>query len=323
MKNKLFLIALCAGIQANISFAGEKQSWADWFRAKYAQVTGSRYVREKAEKAPYLVTGGVIGVPIIGQAGANLLRMPSFVYDFIYRHSSHEEFLQYLDFIVARDKVLIVGGAVLGIALAESIYQAVSYYRFGATSKAEALFQIKDALSLLINDSSLYPTRSSKIHALLKKDEFVQYVTDEYGLVQDACNELIKNINQAPYSEDQKAKDAIIDQKMAEVRKSISNYETLDDQITALENQKQNNMDISTMQAYTSVYLRLKNKQAVENKLPEIEKASRQAERSELQTAREYLGKKEREYLGSEEYFAKQQKKAKAQSEAEALKNIQ
>jgi len=188
------------------------------------------------------------------------------------------------------------------VALVYNIDSIISYYRTGSFSRTDAIIKIKDNIAQVLSNSTLYPTRSSKIHALLKKDEFSQYITDEYGLVQEACNELIKEINAIPYSQEQKKADRIIDDKIEDARIITSQGDTLKAQIKLLEDyckEPIENFDIPGMQGYLSVYFRLKNKQEVESKLSPEERASRQAERSELQKAREFLK--------SEEYIDKQQ----------------
>jgi hypothetical protein len=282
MKNKSFLIviALCAGLQGNISFANNNQSWADYFRSKWAQFTSSDTIKVIQEKAkPYVVpmatTVSSVGIGRLIAAKKLTLTIPSMVNPVT------------IKLLTRQNAEIIRSGGIIGGILALTIYGIVSYYQQKSITKPDAILQIKETLSLLINNQLLYPTRSSKINALLKKDEFLQSITDEYGLVQEACNELIKEINTIPYSQEQQQKDKAVDTKITEVRNMIMHHATLDEQIKALE--EQHTTDIPGMEAYLSVYYRLKNKQAVENNLSQEEKASRQTERSELQEARKFL----------------------------------
>lgn len=270
MKNKLLLIvAFSLGMQSNISIASEPstQSWGDWFRSKFAATR-----QAVAEKAPSV---GVTTAGVMATAGYLEPALRS---------------------ILPKNYLLMAGGfGLIYSTLGLAIDACISNYKQGSDSKAETINNIKNDLTIVIANPLLYPTRSSKLHALLKKDEFVQYITDEYGLVQEACNELIREINDIPYSQDQKEKDRIIDDKIAEARVIIAYGDTLQAQIKLLEDyckEPLGSFDIPGMQGYLSVYFRLKNKQDVESKLSPEEKASRQSERFELQKAKEFLKKR-------------------------------
>lgn len=254
MKNKLLLffaaIAICAAIHLKMNFASAEQTWREWARAKLAALTSSRIGQLTQEKAPLLAATG-----LTTKLGSYAGIIPV-------------EYVKWLG--ISFPVTLVI------VALVYNIDSIISYYQTGSFNRTDAIIKIKDNVAQVLSNNTLYPTRSSKIHALLKKDEFLQYITDEYGLIQEACNELIGEINAIQYPQAQKEIDRVIDAKMSEIKKSIINYETLDDQITALENQQQT-MDIPGMQAYLSVYFRLKNKQNVESKLSQEEKTSRSA----------------------------------------------
>jgi hypothetical protein len=267
MKNKLLLIvAFSLGMQSNISFASEPstQSWGDWFRSKFAATR-----QAVAEKAPSV---GATTAGVMATAGYLEPALRS---------------------ILPRNYLLLAGSfGLIYSTLGLAIDAYISRYQQGSDSKTVTINNIKNDLTIAIANPLLYPTRSSKLHALLKKDEFLQYINDQDGLVEQACNQVIKEINAMPYSNTQKELDKIIDDKMAEARVIIAHGNTLQAKIKLLEDyckEPLSTFDFPEMQAYLSVYFRLKNKQDVESKLSPEEKASRQTERSELQKAREFL----------------------------------
>jgi hypothetical protein len=265
MKNKLLLffitIALCMAIQLKMNFASENQSWSDYFRSKWAELTSSRRVKLLQEKAPLITAIG-----LTAKLGSYAGVIPT-------------GYIKWLG--ISFPITLVI------VTLVYNIDSIISYYRTGSFSRTDAIIKIKDNLAQAISNVTLYPTRSSKLHALLKKDEFTQYITDEYGLVQEACAELSREISSVPYSEDQRIADRKIDEKMAKFRNTIINqYTTIDDQIVALETLKQNDLDIPAMQAYLSIYFRLKNKQNVENKLSPEEKTLKQSWTKEAEKLR-------------------------------------
>ena len=92
----------------------------------------------------------------------------------------------------------------LFLVLIEDIGPIIASYRTGAADRNEAIQKIKGDLLVLVNNPLLYPTRSSKINALLKKDEFLQYVNDQDDLVQESCNQLIQEISAIEYSKTKK-----------------------------------------------------------------------------------------------------------------------
>ncbi len=279
MKKKVFLItiALCAVLQSNIDFASENQSWGDWLKAKYTQWT-----KKTTDIRPALTTAAVAGT--IATQGRALLPYSQATLQVLGRPIYAATVFTPPLLLYAKVGIFLITVDLCG--------KIINQYRRGTISKEEAIKDIQNNLMVTINQELLYPTRSSKLHALLKKDEFLQYINDKDGLVQEACNELIREINAIPYSSEQKENDAIIDDKMAEARIIIAQTDILEEQIKFLEDYCKDplgNFDIPGMQGYLSVYFRLKNKQAVENKLSPEEQASRKLERSELQKARTFL----------------------------------
>jgi hypothetical protein len=254
MKNKLLIffaaIALCTAIHLKMNFASEKQTWTDYFRSKWTELTSSRIGQLTQEKAPLVAATG-LSAKLGSYAGV----IPT-------------GYIKWLG--ISFPVTLVI------VALVYNIDSIISYYRTGSFNRTDAIIKIKDNIAQVLSNTTLYPTRSSKIHALLKKDEFTQYINDQYGLVQEACNELIGEINKIEYAKAQKEADEIIDKQMSEIRNMLKQYVTLEEQIKVLES-KEYNANIFEMQAYLSVYYRLKNKQNIENQLSQEEKASRQS----------------------------------------------
>jgi len=258
MNNKTFwvIIILCLGLQMP-NFGGEKrnfdsekkhfssgkrQSWWDWLRSKWE---GSSVVSVATAKVKAKALAKTIKLAV--------------------RFSG----------LKSNTVMDIVD---LFLAFLEDMEPILSSYRMGSIDKDEAMEKIKEDLFVMINNQLLYPTRSSKINALLKKDEFLQYVNDQEDLLQDACNQLIEEISALDYSATKKAADDAIDARMATIRSAIIRGQSLTEQINELETkigQKQH-FDIPEMQAYLSLYFRLKNKQRVEGKLTKEEKEFQQ-----------------------------------------------
>jgi len=240
----LFIIlVLYPGLSINMAFGSEnKQGWLDWFLSKLASSSTVSVAVEKA-KAKTIAKG----IKLAGEFSGMDFDIITDIFDLFF-------------------------------AFREDIGSIISSYQIGSIDQNEAIEKIKNDLFIIVNNQLLYPTRSSKIHALLKKDEFLQYVNDQDNLVENACNQLIQKISALDYSETKKATDKVIDDKMAILRAAIIHGQSLTEQIQELEkniNQKQH-FDIPEMQAYLSMYFRLKNKLNVEGKLTKEEKESRQ-----------------------------------------------
>ena len=256
MKNKAFIIvAGCLILASSINFTSENQSWYDYFRSKWSQLTGSRTAQRAVKPlaaASLAYTTQTIGPGLMIGTGQTLgLTNWQAESPWSYRF----------------------GYLPIAFIWLTATIAAIKFYR----EPISKINKIKEALTIVLSNPLLYPTRSSKLHALLKKDEFLGYIEDKDGLVQEACNELIDEINKAKCTDAQKKADAAIDKQMSEIRNMLKQYVTLDEQINALETQQYTTNIPAGMQAYLSLYFRLKNKQAVENKLSSKEKASRQS----------------------------------------------
>lgn len=245
MNGKAFFIVavFCIGMWLNISFCSENQSdWFGWLRSKLTSARSSKVasiVQQKALAEAITLASTYAGI----------------------------------------ESTIITDVVSLFSALLEDIEPIISSYRTGSVDRDEAIRKIKEDVLILINNALLYPTRSSKINALLKKDEFLQYTNDQDDLVQEACNQLIREISAIDYSEAKKTADEAVDAKMATLRAAIIIHgQLLTKQIHELEVKlaQTQHFDIPEMQAYLSLYFRLKNKQKVERKLTIEEKAFQQ-----------------------------------------------
>ncbi|HEX4068983.1 MAG TPA: hypothetical protein VHX42_02705 [Candidatus Babeliales bacterium] len=235
-RNIIFIIIiLILGLQRTRSLSSEKkQGWWDWFSSKLSASKTTEVMKQRAL---------IKAIELAAQ------------------HSGIESHL-------------IINSMDLLLALKEDISEIILSYLNNSIDQNDAIKKIKEDLLLLINNQLLYPTRSSKINVLLKKDEFLQYVNDQDNLVQDACNQLIKEISNLDYSATKKSADEAIDTRVATLKAAIIHGQSLTEQIHELEtkiDQKQH-FDIPEMQAYLSFYFRLKNKEKVEGKLTKEEK---------------------------------------------------
>lgn len=153
-----------------------------------------------------------------------------------------------------------------------------------AAEKKVAIAKIKMHLQLIMKDRLLYPTRSSKLHALLKKDGLLasanryinHYVNDEYGLFDEACAQLSAQISKLNYSDEQRDEDRLIDAYIAELKISLADYTTLE-KIEYLQSPSEDKISflkygsIEGMRAYLSAYYILMNELEIENKLSLID----------------------------------------------------
>ncbi len=264
MRNKaFFIITCCLLLASSINFTSENQSWYDYFRSKLAQVTGSSTAKRTMQPlavASLAYTTQNIGPGLMVSAGQTLGLIQSAASPWTYSFGSLPMAFIWLTATIAAYKL----------------------YKDPINKKNK----IKEALTAVLSNPLLYPTRSSKLYAFLKKDEFLGYIEDQDGFVQEACNELIEEINKTRYTDAQKKSDAAIDKQSSEIRNMLKQYVTLDEQINALETQRYTTHIPADMQAYLSLYFRLKNKQMVENKLSSKEKASRQSWAQEAEKVR-------------------------------------
>ena len=143
-----------------------------------------------------------------------------------------------------------------------------------AEDRLAAIEQVKTLISMQIASPLTYPTRSTKLHALLKKNEFLVDMKDVDGIVAQACSELSKQFTAIEYSDRQRAKDSLVDAELGSLRKRFVQKEitTIDGQIAEA---SKDVSDILTMlerpnvKAALSTVLRLQQQKLVEAKAPE------------------------------------------------------
>lgn len=120
---------------------------------------------------------------------------------------------------------LMVGGgiAVTGLTLFV-IYKIYDKYLRHELTKEQTVDEIADVIYAMISDNLTYPTYSSKIHALLKKDEFLNYLNDTDALFAEACSIVSKKIAKLYSISTNKEKEAtkIMDKVIAGLSANIS-----------------------------------------------------------------------------------------------------
>jgi len=180
-----------------------------------------------------------------------------------------------------------------GVALAIfGIAKVIAYYKNKNSDKTSAVNNIKDLLLVALADSTAYPTRSSKLHALMKKNEFlIPGVTAEEidvdGIFNQACSEVSRVIVGLPYSQEKKDMDREIGKHISQLNEKLQQFPTLQGKIDFIDTQltsDQLHMKGPETRAYLSVYSRLKIQIVFENALSEQSHASLAEERQKIAT---------------------------------------
>ena len=319
MNKKLMLIAIvcCVGLQSNLSMGSEKpaakkQTWGEWFSSwlTYGR-PNERAMGHLKESLPRttlaLLAGGVVNtqypeaVAIVGRVIQKKIRnIDSLLFGSLYINTI---FTLYASFIS----------------------QFLFYYKTGQLSKTDALLEIKNYLRITLGNQLLYPTRSSKVNVLTDKDEFLAYVDDQDGLLNEVCDQLLREIQTADYSEEQQQDDQKIDAHILELKVNIDHL-LLEQQIDALKWIADRQNTVEKMRGYLSLYYRLQNKLEVENKRSLKQKTSGDmSKRADI--ARSNLAK-EKELQAEEQFYQRangkeEYKKAAEQKELDRLSSIQ
>lgn len=259
MKSKLISSIVIAVLLQSSSMYGaqnpSQQSWGDWFRTKYRQYSAG--ATESARQGVAAVQSRVAKAAAPSIEVARTLR----------------------DRIDTEESLGAAGKGALSVfliynlagpAVLWTIGNLIKDYRNNYITRPAVIEGIKNNLkAAVVYNGLLYPTRSSKIHVLLKKDEFLEfanvYINDTDGLLGEACSQLSKEISSAKYSEEQKEEDRQIDSHIASLRKAIDSKQSLEDKIKALELIQGDQKSIIQMRAYLSLYYRLKNQLEVKN----------------------------------------------------------
>lgn len=254
MKNRLISFVVVAYMLLQSSGVhgaqGPKQSWTDWAWSLMPGRPEETKARVK-EILPVSAAGAVAGYAAAKTFPKLTERMGSAVFDVMIENVSSSQLgtaILVLDFMV----------------YAQIIREMISYYRTGRPSRADAVQAIKDYLRIAIGNLLFYPTRSSKINVLIKKDEFLEYIDDQDDLLQDACSQLISEIDIPDYPNEQE--DRKIDGYISKLKVNIAHL-PLEQQIAELEKIIGTQKTIEEMRGYLSLYYRLKNKLEVEKRL--------------------------------------------------------
>ena len=166
----------------------------------------------------------------------------------------------------------------VGVILAVNLHKIVQLFKYGMTTRVEAAMSAKYYLDdFFIKNNEFYPTRSSKINALVKKDEFVDYVYDEHGILQEACEKVLDTLAADNRTEEQRNNESEIDTMISTIKGKVSTEYTLESKLAALDRLKFGELSGNLMKAFNSVKFRLQNQLEVEKQLSPEEKAARQA----------------------------------------------
>ncbi len=162
--------------------------------------------------------------------------------------------------------------AVPTFLLSYGMQKVFEYYHNKDITRQAAVSQIKDLIFLKLADSLTYPTRSTKLHALLKKNEFLVGVEDADGLFAQACSDLSKQLAAIPYSLAERKKDNAIDRQLSLLRTQLVNITSLDSQLAKISTEDitnvLNQLEDPEIQAKLSLVRRLQQQKLVEEYVP-------------------------------------------------------
>jgi hypothetical protein len=112
-----------------------------------------------------------------------------------------------------------VGVAATGLTIFV-MYKIYDKYLRKELTKEQTEQEISNAIYAMVSDDLTYPTYSAKIHVLLKKDEFLNYLDDTDEIFTESCNKTIAKVTDAKSKRDA-AKDGAIDAKMNDITKQM------------------------------------------------------------------------------------------------------
>lgn len=278
MKNKsiLFALAVCVGMQFGVSFGMDEfaisederevalsdlqpsQSWSNWLssgagRAWSAAKSASNRASQAVKNAPsswwdrqkrqseYLPSTSIGAL-----LGGGLMMLGT----------EREQQLAGLTFAVA------------GVLLD----QIMLSYRRQDINREQAVKQAKEIIAIQLTNTLAYPTRLSKINALLKKNEFAGVdMKDEDGIVAQACAELSKEIAAVKLSPEQMQAEKPVDAEMTKIRIKLANFSSLDEQINKAKEgvtQVLRALQLPGYKARIATVMRLEKQQLVEQTAP-------------------------------------------------------
>lgn len=230
MKNKsmLIAIALCAGLQLGVIFCEEtfvERIWRWW----NPRTTATSFEYKKAQRG---VSAGVAGAALIGVQNA----------DFGIRRYLLGSGFSESDVLGLQVGGLLMLAGGFSVAVLGSI---INIYQEGGINYRNAVQQTRYTLVQMLSNAWAYPTPSSKIHALLKKNEwyfpdFLEQALqkDTSGIIDKACKELGRDINNSKISPQQEAINSAIDNEMTVIRQQLIMIPNLQERISQME-QKQ------------------------------------------------------------------------------------
>lgn len=254
MKKRLILSVVIIGLllQSQLAYCSEnKQTWMQRLASYFGLSDRNKVVALNSAADAIRVSSLSLGTYIAGEHYAGLVSA------------------DFLQSVMSGYAILNMGGILLKV-IADNIDKANKK----TEDRLVAIQTIKNYLriAVLYNDA-MYPTRSSKIHALLKKEDFLSYVEDKGDILDIACRELIQEMEEGRYSKEKyiqelQDEDDKIDAYMADLRINQHMDEAFytEDKLDHLKGGLQ--VPVEKMQAYLSLYYRLKAQLAVENNLP-------------------------------------------------------
>ncbi len=114
-----------------------------------------------------------------------------------------------------------VGVAVTGLTIF-AMYKVYDKYLRHELTKEQTEQEISKTIYAMVSDDLIYPTYSAKIHVLLKKDEFLNYLDDTDAIFNESCNKVIAQITDLKNKRNA-AQDSAIDTQMNEILKRCVN----------------------------------------------------------------------------------------------------
>lgn len=277
MKKILIFISffLYLGSIYNITVCAQPQEQGIWERFK-SLFTLTPTQKEKISKAmPTIVGAGLGGYTAVSEIGGEKL-VKGFMPHAKYFFSSTNPNVAYGIGAFAYISLFAWAGFVLGeIYKGTKEFERIREQEENEDIKKQvelvSIQKIKNALGLLIINPLFYPTRSSKINLLTKKDEFFQYVNDPdrdnpKGVLYQACQQLVEEINAAPYSDEQFEEANKIGAHIAQLKNQLNPLDPLETQIKRLEEMQNKQDSIIKMRGFLSLYYRMQNQLEVEKK---------------------------------------------------------
>jgi len=294
--------------EQNVPAPVQSQSWGDWLSsragrawsaAKSASGRAAQMVRNvpsrlrqgsadksltKAGAVVGLIATGAVGKTILGESTGQafgLLADLDFTRLITLLGGNYASLsLQDRDFV----EVMSLSGLTI-FATYAVIDQIMASYFKEEISREQAVQEAKRVITLSLSNSVVYPTRTTRINALLKKNEFLADKIQDYSddIIAQACNELIEDIAKVPYNE---MEDADVDKEINTINGQLLKGSTLSERVEILDNIMIEDVKFETVseliriesiprvRAIKSIFLRLQKQMVVETSRPALSQDS-------------------------------------------------